>query len=1499
MLNRLNKYINSQYCCLLTAILAFNFTNDLSALPRINEIMSNNDSTLSDSDGDFSDWIELHNPDEEDINLEGYYLTDNSNNLTKWQFPKVILKSGEYLIVFASGKEKNFQLDSEEIHADFELSSGGEYIGLISPDGRTVVSEISPKFEKQDSDESYGLGIWGEAESSVLVQDNSVLRYFIPVDDSLSDTWRFPGDRFDDSSWTSAKQPVGFESIAGALERLVETDISETMKGKNSSGYFRFPFQFDTSKKRVVSGELRVTIDDGFIAYLNGVEVGSFNAPTNISFDSRASGSRSDAQVSSSPIVIDLLPHISAIRNGDNVLSVQAMNTAPSSSDFLLGVRMVANVQDVSLGLSYGFFDKPTPGFANSELAFRGKVADTKFEPDRGFYDESFKLEITSKTEGVRIRYTTDGSEPTATKGILYRSPITINKTTVVRAAAFKAGYEPTNVDTHSYFFVDDIIRQSSSAPTGWPRGSVNGQRYEYGMNQSIVNSGNNQIGGVENTKNSIKGLPVFSVVTDQANLTSSQTGIYSNPQRDGIAWERESSIEMIFPPGYVDPYGNDKGFQSPCGLRIRGGYSRRTQNPKHSFRLFFRSEYGNGRLNYPLFGDEGGDAFNKFDFRGPQNYSWAQGDNNRNSFIRDTWSRDLQGEMGQPYKRGRWGHLFLNGIYWGMFQIDERAEASYGEMYFGGDRDDYDVVKSYGGVTDGNRSSYQRLWRKWQQGFRSNSAYYDIQGMDSDGSLNPEKERLVDIENLIDYMIITYYTGDRDGPGSRYTQPRPNNYFGIYNRENPQGFKFFEHDSEHSLGTGENNMVSPFTRSTGLNDFNPHTLHEKLANDNEEYRMLFSDRLAMYCFNGGLLTDEVGIQRVNRRADEVGKGIIAHSARWGDSSRSRLSWLNAVQGVRNFISNRVPTLIGQVRSVGWYPDIDPPKLNKHGGFLQSTEQLLLTGGPGLIYYTLDGEDPRRLGGAIAPSAKIFEGTTSSETLLRRGSVWKYLDNGSNAGTNWRNKSFNDTSWRSGAAELGYGDGGERTTLSYGGNAFAKHVTTYFRRKFNVTNPNKFSELDLRLRRDDGAIVYINGKEVARSGMPAGAVNYQTFASNISGGADETTYYSISIDPSSLVNGENLVAVEVHQATRTSSDLSFDLELAGVQFTTPNPLYLKDVGRNLLKARVKNNNEWSALTEAEFIVDAQSASAQNLSISEIHYRPLAPSLEEIEAGYNDRSDFEFIELVNISSRPVDLGSIEFSGGIEFDFSLVDSNRTLLPGERCILVNNLPAFVMRYGDAIDPSLKILGEYDGNLNNDGEQLIVSNKAGNVIIDLTYNDGKEWPESADGMGYSLIKINPEKTISDHSPNNWRSSSSVGGNPGKSDETSFQLWMMENNMQDTLSDADKDGLTALTEYAIGTDPKKVSPESGFEIRVDELEIEELVQEFLIVDITRRVGADDIIFKIQMAQNLNEWVDLIIPKQIIESVNNGNGTETVSYVIGSLNQIGTEMYFRQVLTLD
>ena len=363
--------------------------------------------------------------------------------------------------------------------------------------------------------------------------------------------------------------------------------------------------------------------------------------------------------------------------------------------------------------------------------------------------------------------------------------------------------------------------------------------------------------------------------------------------------------------------------------------------------------------------------------------------------------------------------------------------------------------------------------------------------------------------------------------------------------------------------------------------------------------------------------------------------------------------------------------------------------------------------------------------------------------------------------------------------------------------------------------------------------------------------------------------------------------------------MSFDLELSGVQFTTPNPLYLRNIGRNMLQARVKNNSDWSALTKAEFVVDAESASAENLSISEIHYRPALPTSEEIEAGYDDRSDFEFIELFNFSSRPVDLGSLEFSDGIQFDLSLVDTNKTLLPGERCLLVNNLSAFLMRYRDDVDPSLNILGEFKGNLNNDGEQLIVSDKDGNVILDVTYNDGEEWPQSSDGEGYSLIKMNPEKNANDYNSNTWRSSSLIGGNPGKSDSLNFSDWLTENKIPDALIDSDNDGINALTEYAVGTDPNEVSSINGIEVRVDTLEWEGEFQECLILDVTKRIGADDVSIKFQMATKFDEWIDLIFPLRVIKSVNNGDRTETISYVVGPFSSVGKEMYFRKVLKLD
>ena len=178
----------------------------------------------------------------------------------------------------------------------------------------------------------------------------------------------------------------------------------------------------------------------------------------------------------------------------------------------------------------------------------------------------------------------------------------------------------------------------------------------------------------------------------------------------------------------------------------------------------------------------------------------------------------------------------------------------------------------------------------------------------------------------------------------------------------------------------------------------------------------------------------------------------------------------------------------------------------------------------------------------------------SSVTFVPKGSVWKYLDDGSDQGTAWTARGFNDAGWASGPAQLGYGDGDEATVVSYGPDPGNKYITTYFRRLFVVSNAGPVTNLNLSILRDDGAVVYLNGSEVFRSNMPTGPIDYLTFASTVVGGADETSnYYQGSVTPSILVNGTNVLAVEIHQANVTSSDISFDLELSGSAFPPNQP----------------------------------------------------------------------------------------------------------------------------------------------------------------------------------------------------------------------------------------------------------------------------------------------------------------------------------------------------------
>ncbi len=158
--------------------------------------------------------------------------------------------------------------------------------------------------------------------------------------------------------------------------------------------------------------------------------------------------------------------------------------------------------------------------------------------------------------------------------------------------------------------------------------------------------------------------IPSISIATDLKNLFDPAAGIYVNASGHGLNWEKECSVELINPDG-------SEGFNVNAGLRIRGGWSRHDDYPKHAFRLFFREEYGNDKLYFPLFGNEGVDQYDKIDLRCEENYAWSNGSRN-NSAVREVFSRDIQKDMGQPYTRSRYYHLYLNGMYWGLYQTQE-----------------------------------------------------------------------------------------------------------------------------------------------------------------------------------------------------------------------------------------------------------------------------------------------------------------------------------------------------------------------------------------------------------------------------------------------------------------------------------------------------------------------------------------------------------------------------------------------------------------------------------------------------------------------------------------------------------------------------------------------------------------------------------------------------------------------------------------------------------
>jgi hypothetical protein len=230
------------------------------------------------------------------------------------------------------------------------------------------------------------------------------------------------------------------------------------------------------------------------------------------------------------------------------------------------------------------------------------------------------------------------------------------------------------------------------------------------------------------------------------------------------------------------------------------------------------------GKLKYRLFGTEGASEFAQVDMRCEQNNSWSKDNSSQNALMREEWSRITQRDMGQPYARNGYFHLYINGIYWGVFNWEERTEADFGETYLGGEKDNYDVVKSAGSsggynteMTDGNFIAWKSLTDQavalkndvTTETSRT-TRYMQMQGLNGNGTRNVNFPVLLDVDNLIDFMLVVFYDGSFDAPMSTFLSNASNNWFGARDRMGNRGFAYFAHDHEHGMdSTGTNSSVS------------------------------------------------------------------------------------------------------------------------------------------------------------------------------------------------------------------------------------------------------------------------------------------------------------------------------------------------------------------------------------------------------------------------------------------------------------------------------------------------------------------------------------------------------------------------------------------------------------------------------------------------------------------------------------------------------------------
>lgn len=1226
---------------------------------HINEFLTANGGGIRDWDGDSPDWIEIYNPHTESISLGGYHLTDNPNNLTLWTFPDISLGPGEFQIVFASGKTfgDNGPFDpGGHLHASFRLSTEGEYLALIAPDGLRALQEWSPVFPPQRLNISYGLSIEG-------------------------------------SFW--------------------------------------------------------------------------------------------------------------------------------------------------------GFFSAPTPGAPNAR-ARPGWVEAPQFEPAHGFYEEPVEVILRSGTPEAELFYTLNGDEPNGSTGVPYSGPFQIDRSTVVRAVAYREGYIDSLIASSTYLFLSDITTQPERPegfPSDWGSDSEVPGRVvaDYEMDPRVVN---NTLPGYS-VEEALLDIPTLSISMPVEEFFGSSRGIYTHPKSRGSAWERACSVE------WFEPGGGSEGFHVNAIAEIHGNSSRRPwRMQKHSIRLTFRSELGTAKLDFPLFGDSDVTSFNQLVLRGSFTDSWglvswapSRYRPNDSQYIRDVWMKQTIRDMGQPSSHSNFAHLYINGLYWGLYNISERLGTDFFSEHFGGREQDWEIIADFGGSSPG-----------WSRMFGiARNQLGDPGGWEA-------LEEVLDVDNFIDYMLLHFYGDAEDWPH--------HNGYAAHNPAIGFPFRFFVWDQEIVL---DNLGLRPYSRSESNK---PGELFQLLRR-HEVFRRRFMDRAAAHLEGEGALNLKASQARYLALANRIDKAIVAESARWGDTQAStpygntidrpgdptnpfdrhypmppngpdyyftrEEAWLVERDAVLNhhlpaiYDVSRSNSLIRELQNEGLYSSVPRPVLLKEGHIVRPGEEIEMTTAAGVIYYTLNGIDPWVEEQGAIETFPLIEETSS---------VRAYVPVNGDLNRVWRALFFDDSDWMTGLSGVGYDTAGGAYSPFIGldtGSMRGVNTSVYIRIPFSIDREvvplGELNGLRINIRFEDGFAAWLNGSLVAQENAPL-PLDWDSAATTSRPDSEAVLPQFVDLSPHQglLQPGANILALQGLNVSLNSSDLllspTMDAvisetalpDLSGIRVYN-GPIQISESA--VMKARSFSNGEWSALTEIDWVV-AVPAGPDNLTVSEIHYHPAGDP------------DVEFIEFHNTGSVSIALAGVEIAMGIEYNF---EPGAVLHGDGYLVLVRDKDAFEGFYG----PDVDVFGQYQGALSNAGETLSITFPSGEEV-DITYGDTGPWPDRADGQGSSLVQRYDLDIRQLNSPYHWDISSEPGGSPGVKGLVRYQTHGGE--------DADGDGIPALLEAFLGTSEAEWnSPDetsSWFRVQKD-------VDGFHLI-LQRHKGAGDFKWALEHSGDLEVWeeVDLV-----------------------------------------